>query len=54
MEDTVLVQAGVVVLVARYPADEASFSATGTVVKAPINAVEPGMLYDGSTFTAPR
>lgn len=53
MEDTVLVRSGVVVLVARYPADEHSLGEAGTVVKAAPNAVDAGMLWDGATFSAP-
>lgn len=54
MQDTVLVLGGVVVLVARWPTDEASFGEAGTIVKVPAKTVDPGMLYNGSTFTAPR
>lgn len=54
MQDTVLVRDGVVVMVARYPADETSFGETGTIVKVPVNAVDAGMLYDGTTFSSPQ
>ena len=53
MNDYALVDAGVIVAVARYPVEPESLAGNGEIVEFPADAVVPGMLWDGAVLSNP-